>query len=136
MDTKFATIKDLTTHFQNQADRLDREKETILENRPDIGDLREDVLLDFLKRHLPIRCVPIKGGFIFDHKGNRSSQIDIIITNDSTLQFISTLSSTFAKSFSCIEGCHAAISVKSKLNKSTLLEAFKEYIFNSVTKKY
>jgi hypothetical protein len=82
LDTKFATIKDLTTHFQNQADRLDREKETILENRPDIGDLREDVLLDFLKRHLPKRCVPIKGGFIFDHKGNRSSQIDIIITNE------------------------------------------------------
>lgn len=82
---EFTTIKDMTTRFRNQADKLDREKETILENRPNIGDLREDTLLDFLKRHLPKRCVPVKGGFVFDHNGNRSSQIDIIITNDSRL---------------------------------------------------
>jgi hypothetical protein len=56
--------------------------------------------------------------------GNRSRQIDIIITSDSTLQFSSSLSSTWGKSFNCIEGCFAALSVKTKLNKTTLAESF------------
>jgi hypothetical protein len=117
-----STISDLVNYFENEADRLDKEKETIFDNRPDRGDLREDAVLDFLKRHLPNRCVGIKGGFIFDHLGNRSKQIDIIITSDSTLQFRSTLSNTYGKSFNCIEGCYAAISVKTKLTKSALIE--------------
>jgi hypothetical protein len=82
MSKENPNIKDLLTHFENQADRMDREKETILNNRPDIGDLREDTLLDFFRRHLPERCPSIKGGFIFDQSGNRSKQIDIIITSD------------------------------------------------------
>jgi hypothetical protein len=93
------------TYFESQADRIDKERQTILDNHPDIGDLREDTVLDFLNRHTPKRCASIKGGFIFDHLGNRSKQIDIIITSDSTLQFRSTLSNTYGKSFNCIEGC-------------------------------
>lgn len=84
--------------------------------------MREDTLLDFLNRHTPKRCASIKGGFIFDHLGNRSKQIDIIITSDSTLQFRSTLSNTYGKSFNCIEGCYAAISVKTKLTKNALVD--------------
>jgi hypothetical protein len=109
--------------FKNQADRLDNEKESILDNRPDRGDVREDAVLDFLRRHLPNRCTGIKGGLIFDHLGNRSSQIDIIITSDSTLQFRSSLSNTFGKSFTCIEGCYAAISIKTKLTKNALIDS-------------
>ena len=122
MSKENSTIKDLVTYFESQADRIDKEKETILDNRPDIGYLREDAVLDFLKRHTPERCASIKGGFIFDHLGNRSKQIDIIITSDSTLQFNSTLSNTYGKSFNCIEGCYAAISVKTKLTKDALID--------------
>ena len=52
MSKEYPNIKDLLTHFENQADRMDREKETILNNRPDIGDLREDMIFSediFLK---------------------------------------------------------------------------------------
>lgn len=124
MSGELTSIRDLIVHFQNEADRIDREKETILDNRSDIGDRREDVLLDLFKRYLPKRCIPIKGGFVFDSQGGHSKQIDIIITNDITLQFNSSSSNTFAKSFSCIEGCYAVISIKSKLNRTALLEAF------------
>jgi hypothetical protein len=118
-----STIKDLTTYFQYQSERIDKEKQTILENRPDIGDLRETTILEFLERHLPKRCAAIKGGFIFDYLGNRSKQIDIIIQSDSTLQFKSSLSNTSGKSFNCIEGCYAAVSVKSRLTKDELIDS-------------
>jgi len=64
----------------------------------------------------------MKGGFVFDSLGNKSNQIDIIITNDQTLQFKET-SEDKTRQFNCVEGCYAVISVKSRLDKRELYES-------------
>ncbi len=119
------TSDTLLEYFQNSATELKvkAEKAGVFGNRGDIGTAREDILLDFLMRHLPARCVLIKGGYIFDSGRRRSKQLDIIITNDLTLQFHQIVGTNTQKSFSCIEGAFAAISVKSILNKDELLDS-------------
>ena len=111
----------LRNYFQNIADSMDAEKRSssVFPNMSDLGTAREDILKEFLKKHLPIRCEVIKGGFIFDSLGNESKQIDLIITNDLTLQFkqFDDINST-GKSFNLIDGCYGAISVKSTLDKN------------------
>ncbi|HEX9678626.1 DUF6602 domain-containing protein, partial [Nitrososphaera sp.] len=71
-------------------------------------------------RHIPLRCGVVKGGFVFDSEGNESKQIDIIITNDGTLQFQNEITS--GKSFNSIDGCAAVITVKSFLDKDALID--------------
>jgi len=98
----------------------DKAASSIFPNTSDKGMTREDVLKRFLENHLPKRCEVIKGGFIFDSEGNESSQIDLIVTNDLTLQF-----KQFEKSFNIVEGCYAAISVKTMLDKQGLEDALR-----------
>lgn len=113
-------LERLRNYFQDIADALSGEKSasSIFPNTSDVGMTREDILMSFLRNHLPKRCEVIKGGFIFDKQGNESKQIDLIVTNDLTLQF-----NQFDKSFNCVEGCNAAISVKSNLDKQQLFDA-------------
>jgi hypothetical protein len=116
---------ELLEYFQNRADTLASEArgDRIYPNKPDSGSERENDLFTFLNNHIPFRCKVIKGGFIFDSNGNESNQIDLIITNDLTLQFRKSENISKEKSFNCIEGCYAAISVKSYLNKKELIES-------------
>lgn len=110
----------LTGYFQEVANVLAGEKSasSIFPNTSDTGMVREKVLKNFLNNHLPKRCEVINGGFVFDNQGHESNQLDIIVTNDLTLQF-----KHHNKSFNCIEGCNAVISVKSNLDKQQLFEA-------------
>jgi hypothetical protein len=107
-------------YFQDIADVMagDKAASSVFPNTSDSGMTREDVLKRFLENHLPKRCEVIKGGFIFDSLGNESTQIDLIVTTDLTLQF-----KQFEKSFNLIEGCYAAISVKTMLDKHGLFDA-------------
>jgi hypothetical protein len=116
---------ELLEYFQNHADALGSEAkgDRIYPNKGDIGSERENNLFDFINNHIPFRCKVIKGGFIFDSNGNESNQIDLIVTNDLTFQFRKSESSLKRKSFNCIEGCYAAISVKSYLNKKELIDS-------------
>jgi hypothetical protein len=113
----------LLSYFQSHADRLETvvEGSKIFENKGDAGTVREDDLAKFLRVHIPKRCNIVKGGFVFDYQGAQSNQIDLIITNDATLQFLDD--SPSEKSFNTIEGCNSVISVKTSLNKDTLIEA-------------
>ena len=81
----------------------------------------------FIETHLPIRCRVTRGGYIFgiaqdeyDSPGElvASKQIDLIVTNDLTMQFGEPW-----KSFNSIEGCFSAISVKTDLDKTQLHDA-------------
>ena len=111
----------LRDYFQAIADSLEDQKKAsrIFPNAVDAGATREDLLLELLKRHIPNRCDVIRGGFVFDSKGNESRQLDLIITNDFTLNF-----KHFAeKAFAPIEGCTAVISIKSYLSKAELFDA-------------
>ena len=109
---------ELADYFQSQADKMEvaMNSANIYDNSVDKGTMREDLFFDFLKTHVPFRCNVTKGGFVFDSLGNKSKQIDIIITNDQTLQFKET-SEDKTRQFNCVEGCYAVISVKSHLGK-------------------
>ena len=114
--------KRMHQYFQGWADRLaaQRDSHGIFANKGDAGTAREDALASFIKTHLPLRCRISKGGFIFDYTGNESKQLDLIITNDLSLQFEDRDS---GKSFSIVEGAYCAISVKTSLNKRELYDA-------------
>ncbi|HXG07208.1 MAG TPA: DUF6602 domain-containing protein [Nitrososphaera sp.] len=116
---------ELRDYFKHEADNLATTAAgtTIFSNNPDSGTVREDILLKFLQRHIPNRCEIIKGGFIFSANGSKSKQIDLMITNDLTMQFKKFNGEKLEKSFNCIEGCYCAISVKSDLDKNELIDS-------------
>ena len=70
----------------------------------------------------------IKGGFIFDSLGNESKQIDLIIINDATVQFDQFSGvEKGGKSFSIIEGCYGAFSIKTNLTKDELFNSLDNF---------
>lgn len=117
-------ILDLVSYFADEADILERKasKAGLFDNAADIGSQREDILRDFLKNHLPRRCDLVKGGYIFNEVGKRSDQIDLIVTNDSTIRFKQT-EGEYGKEFNSLEGTVAAISIKSNLDKRGFIDA-------------
>lgn len=118
-------FENLVTYFQSYADQLQlkAERAGIFQNKPDTGDKRENILVEFLDLHLPARCAITKGGQIIDSQNNESKQVDIVITNDLSLQFKEYRKNELQKVFNCIEGCYCVISVKSDLGKDDLFDA-------------
>jgi len=116
-------IIDLIYYFQSEANDLDNifNKTKGFINADD-GANRETALLNFLKRHIPSRTKISTGGYLFDSNGNKSKQIDLLLTNDSTLQFNQSLEFP-GKVFNCTEGCGAVISIKTKLEKKDLYDS-------------
>jgi hypothetical protein len=95
----------------------------IFPNSADRGTTREQVYVNFLKQHLPLSCAVAQGGFIFDQTGKESKQIDAIVHSSSVPQYNMFNPDGTGKSFTCIDGCHAAISVKTSLDKEKLFDA-------------
>jgi hypothetical protein len=118
-------FEDLITYFQNYANQLQLKAETagIFQINLDTGGKREDILAYFLNQHLPNRCTATKGGLIIDSQNNKSRQMDIVVTNDLSLQFKEYHGNELEKVFNCIEGCYSVISVKSSLKKPELFDA-------------
>lgn len=113
-------------YFQGIANSFEEEKYStnIFPSASDKGTTREGILMEFFTNHLPIRCKVIRGGFIFDSDGNESKQLDLIIVNDLTLQFKQFDSENKeGKSFNLVQGCYAAISVKSNLQKDDIFDS-------------
>lgn len=96
---------------------------SILPNTTDIGISRERIYMEMLKQHAPSSCNISLGGFLFDQKGNESKQLDIIVTNESSLQFNFHNPDGSGKSFACVDGCIAVVAIKSKLDSNQLVEA-------------
>lgn len=122
-------LKNLSeNYFQGIADDISNAKviSSIFPNMSDVGDIRENVLLKFLQTHLPTRCSVIKGGFVFDSENNISNQIDLLVVNDFSLKF-SYFDQHFqnSKNIQTVEGCLAAISIKSTLDKDKLFDALR-----------
>ena len=91
----------------------------ILLNTSDIGVVREKLFKAFLENHLPSSCNVILGGFLFNMEGKESRQLDIIVTTDMSPQY----RQFEEKSFACVDGTLAVITVKSELNKDQLHDA-------------
>ena len=128
---------DLIEYYDNKANTIQSlaREPSIHDNKSDIGTLREDYLFDFLETHIPTRCNVIKGGFVFDSTGSKSRQIDLMVCNDQTFQFKKSGNDNKTKSFNCVEGCYAVISVKSVLDKDALIDSIQNLASVSTTKK-
>ena len=98
---------------------------SIFPNTTDIGMSRELVYREFLRQHVPSKCNVFYGGFTFGSDGSESSQLDVIVTTDTTPQFNFHNSDRSGKSFSPVDGTIAVASIKSTLNKIELEDAFK-----------
>ncbi len=97
---------------------------SIFPNTTDIGMAREQVYAEFLRAHLPPNCNVLIGGFLFSLDGNESNQIDLIVTFASCPQFNFTGAlPAQGKSFACIEGTLAVVSLKSNLTSAELEHA-------------
>lgn len=92
----------------------------IFPNPTDIGQGREHLYLDFLSQHLPSGCNIFTGGFLFNLTGEESKQIDIIVTSDNSIQYNFFNRTGDQKSFACIEGTLAVVSIKSTLDSAEL----------------
>jgi hypothetical protein len=128
---------ELIEYYKNKANSLQSQalEARIFDNKVDIGITREDILFDFLDTHVPTRCNVIKGGFVFDSTGSKSHQIDLMVCNDQTFQFKKSGNDNKTKSFNCVEGCYAVISVKSVLNNEGLIESLDNLASVSTIKK-
>jgi len=96
---------------------------SIFPNSTDIGVSRERIYAEFLRLHLPSSCNVLFGGFLFNQAGDVSKQIDLLVTNDSSLQFNFHNKDGGGKSFACVDGCIAVVSLKSTLNSAQLYDA-------------
>ena len=96
---------------------------SIFPNTSDVGVSREKAYAEVLRAHLPSNCNVKLGGFVFGVSGDESRQIDIIISNDKSIQFNFLNRDDSGKSFSCIDGCIGVVSVKSTLDKQQLLDS-------------
>lgn len=92
----------------------------LLTNPSGVGTEREKVYQRFLKRHVPKMCDVFLGGYVFDAKGNRSRQIDIIVTGGNTPRFRMSSGNRY---IAPLEGTIAVVEVKSRLDKSALMDA-------------
>ena len=96
---------------------------SIFPNSTDKGAMRESIYIDVLRQHLPSSCNVFTGGFIFGFDGSESKQIDVLVTNDVCPQFNFFIAGGAGKSFSCVEGTIAAVSIKSILDSAGLEDA-------------
>jgi hypothetical protein len=96
---------------------------SIFPNTTDIGMSRERIYAEFLKHHAPSKCNVFFGGFLFGADGSESTQLDVLVTTDTTPQFNFHNKDGHGKSFSPVEGTLAVASIKSTLNKNELEDA-------------
>ena len=79
------------------------------------GKNREDLLADFLRKHIPARLSLHSNARIFSLNNDESKEIDLLLINDISINFLNKL-----HMFTNIESVAAAITVKSHLDKTSL----------------
>src|SRR6185503_2663634 len=81
LDGKDHLIGNTRAHYHNLRMRLLEQLlgAGMLVLNSDLGDEHERIWQQFLERHLGPAFRVLRGGYVCDHDGNRSSQIDLII---------------------------------------------------------
>ena len=116
---------DLARHFEKIAAELSSQagQSGILSNSTGVGTDREEIYRAFLERHLPKACDAFLGGYVFDMEGNRSKQMDIIVTAGATPRF---LIADEARHIAPLEGTIATVESKSNLNGDELRDSLEK----------
>ena len=123
-------FKSLLDHFQDIANAFHDEKlaTTLFPHVAEKTLTREDLLRTFLIDRLPTRCQVVKNCLAFDSSGNVSKQIDLMVTSDLAIHFKHS-----DRSFYCLEGCHCAMLVRDRLDKSSLFDSLESLASVPVT---
>lgn len=103
--------------------KKEEEAASVFVNTTDIGQSKEARIRDILRLHIPKSANIDLGGFLFDLAGNESKQLDLIITDSSSLRYDFHNRDGGGKAFACVDGCIGVISSKTILNKSEIFEA-------------
>ena len=100
-------------------------KTSLLDNPADKGQAVESIYLEFLKQHVPAVCDILQGGYVFDVKGRRSHQLDIIVHSGNTHRFRDSRGQACAT----LEGTVAGVEVTSFLDKRKIDDELKKFAF-------
>lgn len=122
MDPFFTRLRDYWESV-GKALRGEAEVASIFPNATDVGVSRERLYVEFLRAHVPAFCNVSLGGFAFGADGSESRQIDVLVSSGSSLRFDFQNKDGQGKSFACVDGLVAAISLKSTLDGKEILEA-------------
>jgi hypothetical protein len=107
--------------------RGERESTSVFPNTSDVGLTREHLYARVLQQHVPASCNVDLGGFLFGQQGDESKQLDVILTDSTSLRFAFYGDGVSGKVFSCIDGCVAVAAVKSMLSSSELGDALEGF---------
>ena len=107
--------------------RGDADASGIFPNPTDVGWVREQLYVDFLRNHLPSACNAKLGGFLFNQDGQESRQLDVIVTTDVCPQFNVHNPFGHGKSFACVDGTLAVVSIKSRLDSDGMRDVIENF---------
>jgi len=110
----------LKGYFEGEADvmQLRFEHSSTTSHPTDVGNNREDILIDFFNRHLPHKFKAVRGGKIFDSNGNASKQVDVVIYDNNIPRLAS-----YQQTLYLAEGVATAIEMKPNLTRDELIKA-------------
>ena len=113
---------DLASYFVGLADELSAtaNQGSLAGNSSDIGTVREDAYREFLRRHVPGTTRVFRGGYVFNLNGERSRQLDVIISAATAPRIQLPKSQIEIAPY---EGTIAVAEVKSRLDKKALFDA-------------
>ncbi len=121
-----SAFPDMARYFKSIVDELTSEANQagLLKNPTAVGTGREEIYRRLLERHLPSTCEVFRGGYVFNVKGERSKQIDLIATAGPTPRFeiLPNL-----QAIAPWEGTICVAEVKTKLDKKELLKALDNF---------
>ncbi|MGA3406939.1 MAG: DUF6602 domain-containing protein [Candidatus Bathyarchaeia archaeon] len=125
----------LSDYYANIARVLQGEAEasSIFPNPTDVGSSREKIYAEVLRLHVPSSCNVLQGGFLFGQDGTESKQIDVLVTEGTSMQYKFLTRGESGKAFACVDGCLAVVSVKSTLNSAELEDSL--FCFSSIPEK-
>ncbi|EOK5707202.1 DUF6602 domain-containing protein [Vibrio vulnificus] len=107
----------IKNYFHAIAKKIEIEAELagVSTHNPDVGANREVIINNFLNRHIPKRLSAHLGGQVVGVDGDVSGQIDVVVTNDLSVNF-----SENDKTFFPVETLASAITIKSTLDKAAM----------------
>ena len=117
------SMDELRDHFRRLSSLLRAKSDlaSSMQHHGILGTVREAVVRDFLRPHLP-RVFEITSGEVIDSRGSVSPQQDVIIA-DSSLPFIDVGAPGYARLLA--ESVVATVEVKSDLDKGELMRALR-----------
>ena len=120
----------LKAYYTNVGEVLRGEAEmaSIFPNTTDVGQAREHFYAEFLKHHVPLNCDVQFGGYLFNLDGQESRQLDIMVTANVSPRYNFLNRDGTGKTFACVDGTIAVVSVKSNLDSTQLIDAIENLI--------